>query len=213
MKYKKNKKRIINGFTLVELLAVIVILAIIMIIAIPAVLDTMQAARRKTFVEFIQKVYTTGERKYIEDSSFGNISNYNPAYYVYSIQDDLGMPTTGENKGAFYIYRDGSTTYYIIIVYNKDMAFFRRVYDTDNPVDFDNLLDEGIKTRQDLLDFFHLPSNFNLDNADKNTIIAAIKSDFQSNHCSGVGTASPWAKKFKIFDAADSSKAPIVPCE
>ena len=37
----KNKK----GFTLVELLAVIVILAIIMIIAIPAVLQTMESAR------------------------------------------------------------------------------------------------------------------------------------------------------------------------
>jgi type IV pilus assembly protein PilA len=43
----KKKK----GFTLVELLAVIVILAIIMIIAIPAVLNTMQTARKKSFME------------------------------------------------------------------------------------------------------------------------------------------------------------------
>ena len=47
------KKRNNKGFTLVELLAVIVILAIIMIIAIPSVLATMSTARKKTFEEFM----------------------------------------------------------------------------------------------------------------------------------------------------------------
>ena len=41
MKIKGNKK----GFTLVELLAVIVVLAIIMVIAIPAVVDSMIKAK------------------------------------------------------------------------------------------------------------------------------------------------------------------------
>lgn len=42
MKIKGNKK----GFTLVELLAVIVVLAIIMIIAIPAVVESMNNAKK-----------------------------------------------------------------------------------------------------------------------------------------------------------------------
>ena len=45
MKIKGNKK----GFTLVELLAVIVVLAIIMIIAIPAVVESMNNAKKGSF--------------------------------------------------------------------------------------------------------------------------------------------------------------------
>ena len=47
-----NKK----GFTLVELLAVIVVLAIIMLLAIPNVLSVLNVSRRKAFVEFVDKV-------------------------------------------------------------------------------------------------------------------------------------------------------------
>ena len=52
-----------NGFTLVELLAVIVILAVIMIIAIPAVLSTMKTAKSKGFMEYLQKVSNTAQKK------------------------------------------------------------------------------------------------------------------------------------------------------
>jgi type IV pilus assembly protein PilA len=62
---KKSNK----GFTLVELLAVIVILAIIMIIAIPAVLQTMQSARQKTFKEYVTKVYTAAQNSYLSDTT------------------------------------------------------------------------------------------------------------------------------------------------
>ena len=41
------KKR--NGFTLVELLAVIVILAIILVIAVPSIMNTIKDARRASF--------------------------------------------------------------------------------------------------------------------------------------------------------------------
>ncbi|UKI28884.1 MAG: type II secretion system GspH family protein [Clostridium sp.] len=43
----KIKKVIKKGFTLVELLAVIVVLAIIMIIAIPAVVESMNNAKKR----------------------------------------------------------------------------------------------------------------------------------------------------------------------
>jgi prepilin-type N-terminal cleavage/methylation domain-containing protein len=56
----KNKK----GFTLVELLAVIVVLAIIMIIAVPSVLDSMNSAKKSAFQIYAQKVLNTAETKY-----------------------------------------------------------------------------------------------------------------------------------------------------
>ena len=71
-KKKKNIKKIIKGFTLVELLAVIVILAIIMIIYIPAVLNTMTSARKKTFGEYVTKVYDAAQKKYMSDEMSGN---------------------------------------------------------------------------------------------------------------------------------------------
>ena len=84
-----------NGFTLVELLAVIVILAIIMIIAIPAVLETMQSARKKTFTEYATKVSNKGQEKYLADQL-----TINPGTCaLYDIQKDLGYSNTGDYKG------------------------------------------------------------------------------------------------------------------
>ena len=55
----KNKK----GFTLVELLAVIVVLAIIMIIAIPSVLNSMDDARKSSFALYGQKLINSAQAK------------------------------------------------------------------------------------------------------------------------------------------------------
>ena len=55
----KNKK----GFTLVELLAVIVVLAIIMIIAVPAVLDSMSNAKQGSLKVEARKVLSKALEK------------------------------------------------------------------------------------------------------------------------------------------------------
>ncbi len=87
----KNK-----GFTLVELLAVIVILAIIMIIAIPAVLNTMNNARRKSFIEFANKAILKAQEKY----TLRNLEGLPVSgVIVYDIENDLGLSNTGDFKG------------------------------------------------------------------------------------------------------------------
>lgn len=63
----KNKK----GFTLVELLAVIVILAVIILIAVNAVLPQMRKARENSFVDEAINFAKAAETAYVSDSLKG----------------------------------------------------------------------------------------------------------------------------------------------
>jgi type IV pilus assembly protein PilA len=110
-----------KGFTLVELLAVIVILAIIMIIAIPSVLGTLTTARQKTFVEYVTRVYKAGQEQYLtlqQTDALGSVPNCtalvtpetktiggykycksNGGMVYFDIQKGLGLNSTGSYKG------------------------------------------------------------------------------------------------------------------
>ena len=104
MKYVKSKK----GFTLVELLAVIVILGVIMVIAIPSVLETMQVAKTKSLQEYAQKVRNAGERKYLVKKEFEGLPYLGSAdvqLYVYDVKEDLDLTNTGNYEGIFLMYK------------------------------------------------------------------------------------------------------------
>ena len=70
-----------NGFTLVELLAVIAILAILVIIALPNVLKMFNQAKKDTFLTESKNIYKEISKKYITETMRGNkinnISNNN----------------------------------------------------------------------------------------------------------------------------------------
>ena len=61
-KILKNKK----GFTLVELLAVIVVLAVIILIAMPSVMNSMAKARRNSFVIEANEVIKSAQTAYAQ---------------------------------------------------------------------------------------------------------------------------------------------------
>ena len=105
-KKKFNFKDWIKGFTLVELLAVIVILAIIMIIAIPNVLSVMEQSKKKSFITFAQKINKQVQEKYLQDSmtkSYPISDGYN--YIIYNI-DELGISSVGNYRGSASILID-----------------------------------------------------------------------------------------------------------
>ena len=132
---KKNK-----GFTLVELLAVIVILAIIMIIAIPAVLQTMNSARQKTFREYVTKVFNAANSSYLTSVSgftgeggagqtvsinlknTGADTTETRACKAFNVQTDLGLSSTGEYKGTVAVCPNSSGKIDILIALN-DAAY------------------------------------------------------------------------------------------
>ncbi len=61
---KLNEK----GFTLVELLAVIVVLAIIMVLTVPSVLSSMNSARQSSFLIYAGKMLEAAQGKYQSES-------------------------------------------------------------------------------------------------------------------------------------------------
>ena len=56
----KNKK----GFTLVELLAVIVILAVILVIAIPRIIDVIDSSKLSSFESSARMIISDAEKQY-----------------------------------------------------------------------------------------------------------------------------------------------------
>lgn len=101
---KKNKKKFnfkefFKGFTLVELLAVIVILGIIMVIAIPSVLNTLEISKKKTFLEYVQKIYSTAHTKWLQETSMDGGLYEGEGMYVFNIKTDLGLSSTGSYGG------------------------------------------------------------------------------------------------------------------
>jgi prepilin-type N-terminal cleavage/methylation domain-containing protein len=122
-KRKNSLKKILKGFTLVELLAVIVILAIIMVIAIPAVLNTMESARRKTFAEYVDKVSTLSQKQLAEDQMLGN--KLFTECIVYNVKTGLELNNTGNYEGWVLINPSKNDIYvtlyddnYVIIGYH-----------------------------------------------------------------------------------------------
>ncbi len=64
-----------NGFTLVELLAVIAILALLVIIALPNVLNMFNQAKKDVFLTEVKTIYKEVSKKYISENMKGNKVN------------------------------------------------------------------------------------------------------------------------------------------
>jgi len=116
--FLKKMKEKIKGFTLVELLAVIVILAIIMIIAIPSVLSVLTTARKKSFVEYVDKAVGVSKQKYMEGVTLGESAN---ACYIYVVEKDLGIDNTGDYKGFVLVAPAGNSNYqYWVLLHDNE---------------------------------------------------------------------------------------------
>ena len=120
-----------NGFTLVELLAVIVVLAIIMIIAIPSVLNVMNSARKSSFAIYVKKVVNAVQTQYAYDSNLGDLAG--AGLYVYNIATDLNLTSTGSYKGYIVVdARDVDAPHYIVYMYDNNYEIFGWDVSKDN---------------------------------------------------------------------------------
>jgi len=63
-----------NGFTLVELLAVIVILGIILLIAVPKIMSVVSSAKESSFSSSAKLIATQAETEYATREALGTLS-------------------------------------------------------------------------------------------------------------------------------------------
>ncbi len=96
-----------NGFTLVELLAVIIILAIIMIIAIPSIIASPNKSTKPTLFEYAQDIRMKAEQQYIQDL---DLNKERTDCYVYDIKTDLGLGDTGSFDGWVKVKREHASS-------------------------------------------------------------------------------------------------------
>jgi prepilin-type N-terminal cleavage/methylation domain-containing protein len=141
MKTKKEKKtydRNNRGFTLVELLAVIVVLAVIIVLTVPSVLDTMNGAKKKTFAMYAQRIVTNAQSVYESyDLLSGAASDYKlvqnsngKKQYCINIKN-VGLSNMGTYEGYVIIDASSQTasavssvvTYTIYLTDKKDYAY------------------------------------------------------------------------------------------
>lgn len=118
-----NKK----GFTLVELLAVIVVLAIIMIFAIPNVMNSVDDARKGMFKNYAQKVMNSAEQTYQTDILLNNAGK---TCYTLS---DLGLESSGNYRGK------------VVVNIKSDQTAEFFLYLSDNSYSVSNLAASSIK--------------------------------------------------------------------
>lgn len=129
---KLNKR----GFTLVELLAVIVVLAIIIVIAAPKVLEAMNSAKKKSFQLEGQTVLTKAMETYMADDLLGQGSTTK----CYTLSQ-LGITTTGSYVGYVIVYgstlvEDNTAAYYLYLTdntYQYYNASYADVFTTSAP--------------------------------------------------------------------------------
>ena len=99
MKDRLNKK----GFTLVELLAVIIILALVMVLVIPNVLDASSGAKEKSLRVYAERVAS----KALEQAALDNLTaSFTSKSYTLK---DLGFRNTGKYEGCVSVSNSGGT--------------------------------------------------------------------------------------------------------
>ena len=109
----KNK-----GFTLTELLAIIVIIAILMVLIIPSVLGVMQLVKNKTFITYVEKVSIVARQKTLKETI--NDEDVESECFIYNLKTDLELDDVGTFNGYVLVNQENDDDKYYITLWNND---------------------------------------------------------------------------------------------
>ena len=107
-----------KGFTLVELLAVIVILAIILIIAVPKISDTIVNSKEASFESSAKTIADQAEKKKMENDSLGIDSNIGCSDVAKLSESDYGDCSITFKGDTAYVTMYGSGKFEGLVVYD-----------------------------------------------------------------------------------------------
>ena len=160
----KKKK----GFTLVELLAVIVILAVILVIAVPQIMSVIESARKGSIESTAKLIAEGAEREYTNrkilgkdtnikcsDVSSMNSNDYGTCVITFDNRGKATVKVTGKGKFEGYTCNGNSTNMECtkngnVSEYKKASEYIKELYDdtstrTENGLKKDNTRDENIR--------------------------------------------------------------------
>ena len=127
-----KKKR---GFTLVELLAVIVILAVILIIAVPRISEVINNSKKASFEATAKTIASQAEKKYMENELLGNTGSFECSDVVKINTSDYASCTiTFDTNGNATVTLNGSGKFAGLTINNatKNSATATELTTTDS---------------------------------------------------------------------------------
>ena len=115
-----------KGFTLVEVLAVIVILAVLTILVLPNALKLYKDSKVRAFTSEIREIYRVANNQYVLDKTLGG---FEMVYSKVSSSDcENKLPLSGRSNMEYYVKYNGQGK--IIQFYATDGSY-QYIYDGD----------------------------------------------------------------------------------
>ena len=134
-----------KGFTLVELLAVIVILAILIVVSVPITNNVINNGKKSAFAKYVDKLYFDVINKYEADK----VSNPRIGYscILYDIKSDLGLDATKDYEGNVIVVPSFDNPEVYFNIHNKQykLVHFKYINSEDEKSDMGRLIAKYVK--------------------------------------------------------------------
>ena len=172
-------KKVVRGFTLVEIVVVLVILAILVATAIPSLIGFVDDAKKKSLANEVRAVYTAAQAYATEHFGNGDLDDD-------QIKNDICGLINSEHSLYYLLQKDATGTVLDVDVENGKVKSIKYTKDSINNLEADYFIDDGVQFVQlntdtgAIVNASSAVTNINIDDL-KAEIKAEIKADLKSN--------------------------------